>query len=172
MATLHKLYERLKLRVNEAKSAVDRVWKRKLLGLSFWSGRGIHIRVAPKSLEAMKDRIRGLTKRVCGRSMTMVCADLRSYLLGWKGYFGIAETPRKFEELDRWIRRRLRALQLKQWRRGPVIYRELRKLGLSVERSRVVAANAGRWWRNAALDVSIALPNRYFDEMGVPRLAA
>jgi hypothetical protein len=101
-----------------------------------------------------------------------VVAELRGYLLGWKAYFKLADTPGIFRDLDKWIRHRLRALQLKQWKRGKTIYRELRARGMPDVGARQVAANARRWCHNARLKIHIALPNAYCDALGVPRLAA
>jgi RNA-directed DNA polymerase len=169
---LRKLYARLKLRVNEAKSAVAPAWHRKLLGYSFWRGpKGtVKRRVAPKAMTAMKDRVREITRRNGGRSMERVIEELRSYLSGWKVYFDLADTPRVFRELDQWIRHRLRAVQLKQWKRGKTVYRELRARGMSKINAAKVAANARRWWRNSAMSLNAAIPNRYFDGLGLPRL--
>jgi group II intron reverse transcriptase/maturase len=174
MDLLRQLYTRLKLRVNESKSAVELATNRKLLGYSFWiaPGRAVKLRVAKKALVAMKEQVRVITRRNGGRSMTRVVAELRSYLVGWKNYFHLAQTLRVLAGLDEWIRHRLRAIQLKHWRRGPTIYRELRIRGLSEKAAAQVAANARRWWRNSGMLIHIALPNSYFDELGVPRLAA
>jgi group II intron reverse transcriptase/maturase len=174
MASLRRLYTSLRLRINESKSAVAPVWERKFLGFSFWvaPGKRVQPRVAPKALSAMKDRVRQITTRNGGRSMQAVVAELRGYLLGWKGYFRLAETPRRFRDLDEWIRHRLRTLQLKQWKRGTTMYRELRRLGVPEAVARRVAANARCWTRNARMHVHIALPIAYFDALGVPRLAA
>jgi hypothetical protein len=120
----------------------------------------------------MKDRVRRLTRRSGGRSLEQVAGDLRSYLPGWKAYFRLAETPGVFRELDQWIRHRLRALQLKHWKRGRTVFRELRVRGLSVRAAAQVAANARSWWGNSAMAIHIALPNKLFDELGVPRLSA
>lgn len=160
--------------MNESKSAVDRAWKRKLLGYSFWigPGRSIKRRVAGKALATMKEKVRTLTRRTVGRSLEQVCDELRVYLLGWKQYFRLADTPGVFEDLDKWIRHRLRAIQLQQWRRGTTIFRELRARGLSERGAAKVASNGRRWWRNSALLINAALPNSYFDQLGVPRLAA
>lgn len=173
METLRRLYARLRLRVNEAKSAVGRPQERKFLGYSFWvaPGRKIRRRIAPKALVAMKDRVREITARNGGRSITAVIAELRTYLRGWKGYFGLAETPHVLRELDEWIRHRLRLVQLKQWKRGKTVYRELRSRGVRPEAATAVAANTRRWWRNASMAIHIALPTSYYDRMGVPRLA-
>ncbi|WP_236515956.1 group II intron maturase-specific domain-containing protein [Sandaracinus amylolyticus] len=123
MRAMRRLYARLRLRVNETKSAVGRATERKFLGFSFWiaPGREVKRRVAPQALERMKDRVRELTRRVVGRSLAQTCERLREYLNGWKGYFHVAQTPRALAQLDEWIRHRLRALQLKHWKRGPTI---------------------------------------------------
>lgn len=173
MQTLKGLYARLKLRINEAKSAVARPQDRKFLGYSFWYAKGgvVRRRVAPKALEAMKERVRDITNRNGGRSMTAVFAELRGYLMGWKGYFCLADTPRVFSDLDEWIRHRLRMVQLKQWKRGTTIYREMKRLGANDEAARKVAANSRRWWKNSAKLLNTALPTSYYDAQHVPRLA-
>jgi RNA-directed DNA polymerase len=174
METLRRLYAKLRLRINESKSAVARPWDRKFLGYSFWvaSGREVKRRVASKALVAMKQRVRSITGRSCGRSIPTVVAELRGYLVGWKEYFRLADTPRIFRELDEWIRHRLRAIQLKQWKRGTTIFRELRARGLSEQAAAKVAGNARRWWRNSGMAIHIALPGSHFDRLGLPRLAA
>jgi len=173
MQTLKRLYAKLRLRINESKSAVARPWDRKFLGYSFWvaKGREVKRRVASKSLVEMKHRIRSITIRSRGRSIPTVIAELRSYLIGWKGYFRLADTPQIFRELDEWIRHRLRAYQLKQWKRGPTIYRELHARGLSRAAAAKVAGNARRWWKNSGMAIHIALPVSHFDRLGLPRLA-
>jgi len=174
MGLLRQLYERLRLRVNESKSAIDLAWNRKILGYSFWiaSDRVVKRRVARKALAAMKERVRIITKRTRGRNIGQVVQELRSYLVGWKAYFQLADTPRIFSDLDEWVRHRLRAIHLKHWRRPHTIYRELRRRGLSDVGARRVAANGRRWWKNSGMLVNVAFPIRYFDELGVPRLAA
>jgi len=129
--------------VNETKSAVARVWGRKFLGFTFWGGpqgEG-RVSVAKKAVEAMKVRIQLLTRRNGGRSLEAVAERLKTYLNGWKDYFGFARTRTVFEELDGWIRHRLRALQLKHWKRGTTIYRELRARGMSSQGAAKVAGN-------------------------------
>lgn len=172
MQTLRRLYARLRLRINEAKSAVARPWDRTFLGYSFWCAKGgvVKRRVAPKALVAMKERVRGITARNGGRGMPSVFAELRSYLTGWKAYFRLAETPRIFGNLDAWIRHRLRMVQLKQWKRGTTTYREMKRLGATEDAARQVAAHSRRWWKNSALLLNTALPTCYYDGMGVPRL--
>ena len=172
MHTLKRLFAKLRLQVNESKSAVARVWERAFLGFSFWVAAGgrVRFRVADKALGTMKDRVRRITRKSGGRSVPAVAKELRSYLLGWKGYFQLAETPGKFRDLDEWIRHRLRCLQLKQWKRGQTAYRELRARGAPAFVARNVAANMRRWWHNSALSLNAALPNRLWDQLGVPRL--
>jgi RNA-directed DNA polymerase len=170
---LKTLFGKLRLVVNEEKSAVDLAWKRDFLGSSFWvaaEGR-IKRRVARKALGAMKERVRAITNRNGGRSLSGVAKELNAYLVGWKEYFKLAETPGVFEDHDKWIRHRLRCLQLKQWKRGTTVFRELRARGASKDVAAQVAANTRRWWHNSAKLLNSALPIGFFDELGVPRLA-
>ena len=173
MRTLTKRFEKLHLTVNASKSAVARVWDRPFLGFAFWvaPGKKVRMRVAPESVRAMKDRVRQITGRNNGRSLPQVAGELRTYLLGWKGYFQLAGTPGVFKSLDEWIRHRLRAVQLKQWKRGTTTYRELRNRGLSSDAAAVVAAGTQRWWHTSAKLLNTAIPNTYFVALGVPRLA-
>lgn len=174
MALLNRLYGRLRLRINESKSAVARVWTRKFLGFSFWvaPGKTVRIRVANQALAEMRERVRRLTRRTRGRSLGQIVEDLRPYLLGWKTYFRLADTPRIFSDQDEWVRHRLRAIQLKQWKRGRTAFRELVSRGLSPDLAAKVAVHTRRWWNNSAMALHIALPNRLFDRLGLPRLGA
>jgi RNA-directed DNA polymerase len=99
-----------------------------------------------------------------------VIEKLRPYLLRWKAYFGLAQTPRVLRELDEWLRHRLRVIQLKQWRRGATIYRELSNLGARPKVALLVAKNSRRWWRNSYLALNNVLTIAYFDRLGMPRL--
>jgi RNA-directed DNA polymerase len=172
MALLRRLYGRLKLKVNETKSAVAGALGRKFLGYAFWAAWGGQIKcaVATKPLSAFKQRIREMTGRSGGRSMAQVIQELRPYLLGWKAYFGLPQTPRVWRELDEWLRHRLRAIQLKQWQRGTTMFRELRRLGASHDVARQIAANRWRWWRNSSKLLNSVLNLAWFDRMGLPRL--
>jgi group II intron reverse transcriptase/maturase len=174
MAALRRQLAALRLQVNESKSAVAPAIRRKFLGFSLWvaKGRVVRRRVSAPALGRMRDRVRGITRRSAGRSLAAVCGELGRYLAGWKAYFRIAETPRAMADIDMWVRHRLRALQLKHWKRGRTIYRELRARGTSDAAARRVAANGRRWWRNSAMALHIALPNALFDGLGVPRLAS
>ncbi|WP_156480721.1 group II intron reverse transcriptase/maturase [Thauera humireducens] len=173
LAGLTKLYERLRLKVNDAKTAVAPASRRKFLGYAFWYGPGgqVKCRVADKALNAFKQRIRQFTCRSGGRNLTETAERLRAYMPGWKAYFQLAQTPKVFRELDEWIRHRLRAVQLKHWRRGTTMYRELKALGASETDARQVAANSRRWWRNSRFLLNRAMPVAYFDRLGVPRLS-
>jgi RNA-directed DNA polymerase len=173
MILLRKLYAKLRLRVNETKSAVASVFGRKFLGFSFWVGPGgkVKCKVAAKPLATFKQRIRQLTRRSGGRSMETVVERLRVYLLGWKGYYRLAQTPGIWRRLDEWLRHRLRAFHLKQWKRGATMYRELRALGASEPVARRVAANSRCWWRNSGLVINKVLTIAHFDRLGVPRLS-
>ena len=128
-------------------------------------------RVADKPMATFKQRVRQLTRRSGGRSMQDVVDGLRPYLLGWKAYFGLAQTPRVWRELDEGLRHRLRAIQLKQWKRGTTTYRELCALGASVDLAAQVAANTRRWWRGSAGLLNSVLTIAWFDRLGLPRLS-
>jgi RNA-directed DNA polymerase len=170
---LRRLYSRLHLKVNEAKTAVAPALGRKFLGYQLWRGTGGQITCAV-SLQArgtFKQRIRGITRRSGGQSLPQVAERLRAYVPGWKAYFQLAQTPSVFRALDEWLRHRLRALQLKHWRRGSTMYRELLALGASVADARRVAANSRCWWRNSRYALNRAMPIAYFDRLGVPRLS-
>jgi RNA-directed DNA polymerase len=174
MTRLGKLYAKLKLKVNEEKSTVARVWERKFLGYSFWVAKGqtVRRRVAPKALKDFKHRVREITSRNGGRSLAKVVEELGSYMRGWKAYFRLADTPGVFHDLDQWIARRLRMVQLKQWKRGTTVYREMRKRGLPDWLARRAARFARSWWRVAAHGaLNTAMPTKYFEGLGLPRLA-
>lgn len=174
LAALRQMYAKLRLRVNEEKSAVARVWDRKFLGYSFWAapGQKVRLRVAPKALEAMKHRVRQLVDRTGGQSLEQVVEGLGSYLTGWKSYFRLAETPGVFRDLDQWIARRVRMVQLRQWKRGTTIYRELRRRGMPAAASRAVAAHGRRWWRTARHGtMHAAMPSSHLAALGLVRLA-
>ena len=172
MALLRRCYAKLRLKVNETKSAVAGVRGRKFLGYSFWFAKeGVKRKVADKPMATFKQRIRQLTRRSGGRSMAQVIDKLRPYLLGWKAYFGLAQTPKIWRTLDEWLRHRLRAIQLKHWKRGSTIYRELLNLGAAEHVAKRVAGNSRCWWRNSNGDIKRVLTIAYFDQLGVPRLS-
>jgi RNA-directed DNA polymerase len=174
MASLRKLFGRLKLRINENKSKVTRATAAKFLGFSFWvaKGRVIRRRVAPEAIERLKERVRELTRRSAGRSLAQICKPLGTYLSGWKAYFRLTEAPGALADIDGWVRHRLRAVQLKHWKRGRVIYRELVARGMPPDAARKVAGNNRRWWHNSAMALNRALPNTFFNQLGVPPIAS
>ena len=173
LAGLRKHYGRLHLKVNDAKTAVAKAFGRKFLGYCLWQAPNGEVRraVANKAIETYKQRTRRLTRRTGGRSLAEVAEELRGYVPGWKAYFQLAQTAGVFRALDEWLRHRLRALQLKHWRRGTTMYRELRALGASPAQAAKVAGNARCWWHNSRLELNRILPIAYFDRLGVPRLS-
>jgi RNA-directed DNA polymerase len=175
LAALRQQYAKLRLRVNEEKSTVARVWDRKFLGYSFWvaTGKKVQLRVAAKALTEMKRRVRQITSRNGGRSMERVTEELGAYLRGWKEYFKLSNTPNVFSQLDQWIHRRLRLVQLKQWKRGTTVYRELLRRGVPEWLAPRAARFARNWWKVAGHGaLHTALPGVHFERLGVPRLAA
>ena len=175
MQLLRRLYGRLHLRINESKSAVASVFTgRKFLGFSFWMApKGVvKRRIARKAVMAFRQRVRWLTRRSGGRSIQQVVDGLRPLLLGWRAYFRLAQTTGVWRELDEWIRHRLRAIQLRQWKRGKTMFRELCAMGASTEVARKVAANSRRWWHNSAMLLNSVLTLSWFDSLGLPRLAS
>ena len=173
MESMKRLYAKLHLTVNESKSAVAPATERKFLGFSFLvSTKGdVLVRIAKQSLERFKNRVREQTRRTVGRSIAQVCKDLARWMPGWRNYFRLTEL-REFPDLDGWIRHRLRALRLKQWKTGPKARRALIALGVLPRIATQAAAQIGRWWSTSRKMLNAALPNSLFDELGLPRLAA
>jgi RNA-directed DNA polymerase len=172
MALLKRLYGKLHLKINESKSAVGKAFGRKFLGFALWCTRTGEVKraVSAKARETFRQKIRQLTSRTCGRSMSQIIGQLRRYVTGWKAYFNLAQTPKVWRTLDKWMRHRMRAIQLKEWRRGTTMYLELLKLGAPAKVARLVAANSRRWWRNSAKALNSVLTIAYFDRLGMPRL--
>lgn len=159
----------LRLTVNPLKSAVDRPMNRKFLGFTV-SRNGARLKVADQAIDKRKDRIRELTRRTRGIRIGALVAELRDTLLGWKAYFGIAEVLSPLREIDKWVRRKLRCYLWKQW--GPAGYRELRKRGVSVREAWNTRKSAhGPWRLSKTPALSIALPLRFFTNLGLPSLA-
>jgi RNA-directed DNA polymerase len=162
---------KLKLKVNTLKSTVGRPWERKFLGFSFTANREPKRRIAPKAVTRFKAKVRELTSRTRGVSMERMAEELSRYLRGWIGYFGKCETPSVLEDLEKWFRRRLRSAIWKQWKRGTVRFAELRKRGVGKDLAAQTAGSAHGPWRLAnSPALSIALPNAYFDSLGIPKL--
>jgi RNA-directed DNA polymerase len=165
--------KRLKLKVNQQKSAVARPEERKFLGFSFTRNREPKRRMAPKAMARFKERVRELTRRTRGVSLEEMVADLSAYLRGWRGYFGFCQTPSVLMHLDSWLRRRLRSVVWKQWKRFGRRAQELPKRGVSRAWA-VRTARSGLGPGRLSHDPTIcqALPNVIFDTLGLPRLAA
>lgn len=172
MLLLKRLYGKLHLELNESKSAIASAFDRKFLGYSFrMTLKGeVKCGVSKKALETFKQRIRSQTRRSGGRSIGEVVEKLRPYVLGWASYFGLSQTPGVWRKLDEWMRHRMRAIHLKQWKHGKTIYRELRALGASRNAAHRVASNSRRWWRNSRYLLNSVMTISYFDRLGLPRL--
>jgi RNA-directed DNA polymerase len=161
----------LKLKVNEQKSAVARPRERKFLGFSFTWQREPKRRIAPKAIARFKQRVRELTRRTRGVSVETMVEQLGRYLTGWRGYFGFCQTPSVLQRLDGWLRRRLRSVVWKQWKRNPVRFAELRKRGMSKDLAAQTAGSThGPWRLSNSPALAMALPNAYFASLGLPRL--
>jgi len=166
------LNRRLKLKVNEAKSAVARPWKRKFLGFSFTHGENPKRRIAPQALIRFKKRVRELTRRTRGVSIEQMVEELGRYLTGWMGYFGFCQTPSVLGDLDSWTRRRLRCAIWKQWKRGRRRYEALRARGIGRDLAAQTAGSShGHWRISRSPALSYAFPNAYFTSLGLPALA-
>jgi RNA-directed DNA polymerase len=165
--------QRLKLKVNEKKSAVARPAERRFLGFSFTGTREPKRRIAAKALVRFKQKVRELTGRTRGVSIERMAKELANYLRGWKGYFGFCETPTVLESLDQWLRRRLRSMIWKQWKRGKVRFKALCDRGVSRDLAASTAGNThGPWHIANSPAMSHAFPIAYFDSLGIPRLFA
>ena len=166
------LEKRLRLKLNAAKSAVDRPWNRKFLGFSFTTRRQKYRRkIGDKALKIFKTKVREITRRTRGRTLSGIILELKSYILGWKAYFGFCEVLSPLKDLDKWVRRRLRSYAWKQW--GRAGYRELRKRGVEQMLAWNTCKSAhGPWRLSQSPALVIALPGQYFRSLGLPSLAS
>jgi RNA-directed DNA polymerase len=165
------LAEVLHLRINVAKSAVARPWERKFLGYTFTAHRQSRLRIAPESVRRLVQRVRERLRGSRGRSLRRVIDDLNPWLRGWIHYFQFGASGRVLEEIDGWLRRRLRGLLGRQWKRASRRARQLRALGLTAERARRSAGNGrGPWWNAGASHLNQALPAAFFARMGLVSL--
>lgn len=173
MESISRFIERkLKLKVNRKKSAVGKPQERKFLGFSFTYGNRARRRIAPQSIDRFKKRIREMTRRNRSISLEHRVEGLRRYLIGWRGYFGFCETPTVLQRLDSWIRRRLRAVVWKQWRRSSTRYHELCRLGIRRVLAGHAAGSAHDVWRvSHSPALNTAMPTAYFRNLGLPFLA-
>jgi len=162
------LQRRLKLQVNKAKSSVRHAAKALVLGFGFYLHQGVSIRVAPKALRRMRERVRALTGRSWRIAMPERVARLNRFVIGWCAYFALAETPSTFEAADGWLRRRLRQVRWKEWKRPRARFRNLLQLGIPRQKAREWASSGVGCWRMAsAPPLARALPNAYWVHLGL-----
>jgi RNA-directed DNA polymerase len=172
LQALRGCYAKLRLKVNEAKTAVAEVWGRKFLGYALLRHAGrVQCAVAEPSVQRLRERLREMTRVTIGRSLEQVAQDLRRLIPGWRAYFALVQLPRVFSRLDGWLRTRLRVLQLRQWRHPARIYSALRSLGADDSLARRVASLRGGWWGSARTGLKVVLTIRYFDALGVPKFS-
>ena len=165
------LEDTLRLRINAQKSAVARPWGRKFLGFSVTAQRETRLRIAKPSVQRLMHRVRELLRAGRGRSLSHTIETLNPLLRGWINYFQLTESRAALDELDGWLRRRLRCLLWRQWRRPRTRRRKLRALGLDEERARVSSGNGyGAWWNAGASHMNQALPTAYFARLGLVSL--
>jgi group II intron reverse transcriptase/maturase len=167
------LAKRLKLTVNEAKSAVARPWERKFLGYSVTAQQASKIRIAKQSIDRLKERVRELCRQGRGRSLTRLIETLNPVLRGWMNYFSLTQSRRPIEELDTWLRRRMRCIVWRQWKRPKTRESKLRAHGLEAQRAWKSSVNGrGPWWNAGAKHMIAALPPKYFTQLGLVSLVA
>ena len=162
------LEKKLKLKVNAKKSKVDRATRVKFLGFSFYKYKGeVRIRVAKRSLERFREKLRHLSKRTRSGKLEDILQEINRYLIGWMGYYRLAETPSVYAGLDSWIRRRLRQMIWKRWKRGTTRYRKLRKLGVPQGRAGLGAVGKSPWHMSKSPVINEALSNTYLYNSGL-----
>lgn len=169
MASLERfLAERLRLKINREKSAVGRPWERKFLGYSVWMNRTPRLKVAPQSVKRLKGNLRTLFCKGRGRNLETVIFDLSRIIRGWVAYFRLVEVKASFEMLDDWVRRKLRAILWRQWKRPKTRFKKLCTSGLDRERARRSAFNGrGPWWNAGASHMNQAVPTRWLRSLGL-----
>jgi RNA-directed DNA polymerase len=173
MASITKFLEkRLKLKVNKEKSGVDRPWKRKILGFTFTNHKKPKRRISPTALKRVKDKIRKITTRNRGSNLEQIGTELARYLRGWISYYSYCETPTVLQDLEEWMRHKLRCLIWKRWRRGTTRYKRLRKLGLTWAQARELARDHARgpWRMSRHPLINKALTVANFRLLGLPNL--
>ena len=166
------LEKKLKLKVNLKKSKVDRAQRVKFLGFSFFKRKGeVLIRIAVRTKERFMEKVRNLTKRTRSGKLEDIVSEINRYLIGWTAYFRLADTPSVFEGLDAWVRRRLRQMLWKRWKRGPTRYRELVRLGVPPERAALGAVGTSPWRMSLTPVINEALSNAYWQNTGLESIA-
>ena len=172
LASLERLlWQRLRLRVNREKSAVARPWSRKFLGYSVTWDRAARLRVAPAAVQRLKTHVRALIARGRGRRLADDRGGPQPLLRGWVAYFRLAEVKDSFEDLDKWVRRKLRGILWRQWKRPRTRIRELCRRGLDLDRARTSALNGrGPWWNAGASHMHAAVPSAELRRLGLVSL--
>ena len=165
------LERELKLRVNRDKSAVARPWQRKFLGYSFTWHKQVRLKIAGESLKRLKDKVRDIAVRNASRNLPATIHELNPVLRGWTSYFRLTEVKGTLQDLDGWIRRKLRCLLWRQWKRPATRNRKLQARGLDATRAWKSAGNGrGPWWNSGASHMNTAYPKSYFDALGLVSL--
>jgi len=167
----HFLEKRLRLRVNEEKSAVGRPWERKFLGYSMTWHKRPKLKVASASIKRAKAHIREIMRKGRGRSLRRVVVELTPYLRGWVNYFRLSGVKRAFEELDEWLRRKLRCILWRQWKKPYTRARKLMERGIEKARAFTSAYNGrGPWWNAGASHMNLAIPVKWLAQQGLVSL--
>jgi RNA-directed DNA polymerase len=165
------LTKRLKLKVNEEKSSIDRPWRRKFLGYTMTNEKAPRLKVAPESEARLRTKLRAMFRQGRGRSVGHTIEAMKRLLIGWSSYYKLAEVKAAFERLDEWIRRKLRCILWRQWKRPRTRMKNLLRQGLPKEQARTSAVNGrGPWWNAGAVHMNLAFPKRYFDRLGLVSL--
>ena len=165
------LASKLKLKVNSEKSAVARPWDRKFLGYSMTFHQQPRLKVARAVVDRLKRKLRELFRAGRGRNIRTQIQELTPVLRGWVNYFRLAEVKGIFEELDGWVRRRLRCILWRQWKRTYTRAKNLMKYGLDKDRALKSAMNGrGPWWNSGASHMNQCFPKRFFDRLGLVSL--
>lgn len=174
MSNITKYLENvLKLKVNQSKSAVDRPWRRKFLGFSFYRyKREVGVRVHPKSVQRFKEKVKAITSRSSGKSMEYRKEKLNQLITGWVNYFGMADMKKLLQSLDEWLRRRIRMCNWKQWKKISTKHDKLVQLGIPDSKAWEYANTRKGYWRiSNSYILSVPLTNRYLEELGFQSLS-
>jgi RNA-directed DNA polymerase len=162
------LEKRLRLKVNREKSAVGKPWVRKFLGYSMTWHKKPKLKIAPASVRRLKSHIQELLRKGRGQAVRRVIMDLQPLLTGWIQYFKLAEVKSTFEQLDEWLRRKLRCILWRQWKTPRTRAKRLMKLGIDQARAYTSAYNGrGPWWNAGASHMNIAVPVTWFAQQGL-----
>lgn len=169
MASVERfLWKRLRLQINREKSRLDRPWRRKFLGYSVTMNREPKLKVSRESVKRLKDKLRVMLRQGRGRNLSRVCEELRPVLLGWVAYYRLSEVKLSFEELDSWVRRKLRVIIWRQWKKPRTRRKMLTSRGMGTARSAISAYNGrGPWWNAGASHMNLAFPVAYFRQHGL-----